>query len=257
MLMNVHFGVAVNAARGIATQVENAVLQFVNNFTTAINPQITKSYAAGDKERMFSLVCQGAKFSYFAMLLMALPIICEADTILRIWLVEVPEYTVIFVQLSLILGMCDCVGISGYTACAATGKMRKYALVLTPIGLLEFPLTWLFFLYGASVVSAYYLYIFVKVLVIIARLFMLHDMIGLKPVIFVKKVFRPMFLTSLLALVPSVAIVCCMPPSLLRLLLSVLLGVSSVVTASLFVGMTTNERNVIIGHFHKVLAKIR
>ena len=65
ILINLFFGVTVNAARGIATQLNAAVMQFVNNFTIAINPQITKSYASGDRKYMFMLVCRGAKYSYF------------------------------------------------------------------------------------------------------------------------------------------------------------------------------------------------
>lgn len=257
MLMNVHFGVAVNAARGIATQMENAVLQFVNNFTTAINPQITKSYAAGDKERMFSLVCRGAKFSYFAMLLMALPIICEADTILRIWLVQVPEYTVIFVQLSLVLGMCDCVGASGYTACIATGKMRRYALILTPIAFLEFPLTWIFFVCGAPVVSTYYLYILVKVTVVITRLFVMKDLLGFSPALFFKTVFHPIVMTTALAILPSLLILMCMSSSFLRLGVSVVAGMLSVILSSFYVGMTFNERKVFQEKIKTVYARMK
>ena len=255
MLINVFFGVTVNAARGIAVQVENAVLQFVNNFTVAINPQITKSYATGDMERMYNLVCRGAKFSYFAMLLMALPIVCEAEKILKIWLTIVPEYTVIFVQLSLVLGVFDCVGASGYTACAATGKMKRYALILTPIGLLEFPLTWVFFLTGAPVVSTYYLYIFVKFLVVMARLFLLRDMVGLSPVVFIKNVFYPILLTTLVAVLPSMLVIYFFPQSLWRLFVSVIVALSAVSFASLYVGMTVGERQIILERVYKFLRK--
>lgn len=255
MLINVFFGVTVNAARGIAVQVENAVLQFVNNFTVAINPQITKSYATGDMERMYSLVCRGAKFSYFAMLLMALPIVCEAEKILNIWLTVVPEHTVIFVQLSLVLGVFDCVGASGYTACAATGKMKRYALILTPIGLLEFPLTWVFFLMGAPVVSTYYLYIFVKFLVLMARLFLLRDMVGLSPVVFIKNVFYPIVLTTLVAVLPSMLVIYFFPQSLWRLFVSVIVALSAVSFASLYVGMTVGERQIIMERVYKFLRK--
>ena len=255
MLINVFFGVTVNAARGIAVQVENAVLQFVNNFTVAINPQITKSYATGDMERMYNLVCRGAKFSYFAMLLMALPIVCEAEKILNIWLTVVPEHTVIFVQLSLVLGVFDCVGASGYTACAATGKMKRYALILTPIGLLEFPLTWVFFLIGAPVVSTYYLYIFVKFLVVMARLFLLRDMVGLSPIVFIKNVFCPIVLTTLVAVLPSILVIYFFPQSLWRLFVSVIVALSAVSFASLYVGMTVGERQIIMERVYKFLRK--
>lgn len=253
MLINVFFGVTVNAARGIAVQVENAVLQFVNNFTVAINPQITKSYASGDMERMYSLVCRGAKFSYFAMLLVALPIVCEAEKILNIWLTVVPEHTVIFVQLSLVLGVFDCIGASGYTACAAAGKMKRYALILTPIGLLEFPLTWMFFWMGAPVVSTYYLYIFVKFLVVIARLFLLRDMVGLTPVIFVKNVFRPILFTTLVAVLPSIFVIYVFPQSFWRLFISVIVALSTVSLASLYIGMTVGERQIIMERVYKLL----
>ena len=255
MLINVFFGVTVNAARGIAVQVENAVLQFVNNFTVAINPQITKSYATGDMERMYNLVCRGAKFSYFAMLLMALPIVCEAEKILNIWLTVVPEHTVIFVQLSLVLGVFDCVGASGYTACAATGKMKRYALILTPIGLLEFPLTWVFFLMGAPVVSTYYLYIFIKFLVLMARLFLLRDMVGLSPVVFIKNVFCPIVLTTLVAVLPSILVIYFFPQSLWRLFVSVIVALFTVSFASLYVGMTVGERQIIMERIYKFLRK--
>ena len=77
MLINVFFGVTVNASRGISSQVESAVLQFVNNFTMAVNPQIIKSYATGDMQGLYTLVCRGAKFAYFAMFIMVLPLVCE------------------------------------------------------------------------------------------------------------------------------------------------------------------------------------
>ena len=253
MLINVFFGVTVNAARGIAVQVENAVLQFVNNFTVAINPQITKSYASGEMERMYSLVCRGAKFSYFAMLLVALPIVCEAEKILNIWLTVVPEHTVIFVRLSLVLGVFDCIGASGYTACAAAGKMKRYALILTPIGLLEFPLTWMFFGMGAPAVSTYYLYIFVKFLVVIARLFLLRDMVGLTPVIFVKNVFSPILFTTLVAVLPSIFVIYVFPQSFWRLFISVIVALSTVSLASLYIGMTVGERQIIMERVYKLL----
>ena len=253
MLMNVFFGVTVNAARGIATQVENAVLQFVNNFTTAINPQITKSFALGDLNAMHTLVCRGARFSYFVMLIMALPIICETETILNLWLTEIPDHTIIFVQLSLIMGMCDSLGASGYTACAATGKLKRYSLIITPIGLLEFPLTWLFFAYGAPVVSTYYLYIFVKILVLIARMYLMRDMVGLKVNTYVTSVLIPVITTSIIATIPSVLVLILFHQSISRLFISVVVGVFSVAFSVLSVGMTHTERSAILGKVRHII----
>ena len=98
MLMNVFFGVAVNAARGIAVQVDGSVMSFVSNFTTALNPQITKSYASEEKGYMFSLMCAGAKYSFFLLLILSLPILFQTETILYIWLGQVPEYACNFIR---------------------------------------------------------------------------------------------------------------------------------------------------------------
>lgn len=255
MLMNVYFGVTVNAARGIAVQVENAVLQFVNNFTTAINPQITKSYAAGEFSRTHELVCRGAKFSYLAMLIFTVPLICETETILNVWLVEVPDYAVIFTQLSLIMGMIECLGSSGFTASMASGKIKKYALVLTPIAFVEFPLTWIFFACGASVVWTYYLYIIVKIAVLITRAHLLKEFIGLKFSTFCKRALQPSILATIAAAIPVVIEVLLIPQGLVRFFISIIVGFSSAVAASLYIGMTKGERAVIYTKTQDILSK--
>lgn len=245
MLFNVFFGVTANAARGIANQVEGAVMSFVGNFTTAINPQITKSYAAGEIDGMYTLVCRGAKFSYMAMLLFAIPIILEAEMILEIWLPEVPPHTISFVRLCLILGMLDCLGQSSFTACMATGKLRKYALIVTPLGALEFPLAWIFFHYGAPVVSAYYLYVVVKILVLVARLYLMRTMLGFAPMTFVKKVYLRIIPMTVVSLILPLLSAFFLPSSFVRLLITTIFSVVSVCLCALYIGMTQGERKVI------------
>ena len=90
VLLNIFFGPAVNAARGIAYQVNNAVNSFIQNFTTAINPQVIKNYANGEIDVMINLLFRGTKFSYFLLLFLGLPIILEAEFVLDLWLVDVP-----------------------------------------------------------------------------------------------------------------------------------------------------------------------
>lgn len=256
MLMNVHFGVIVNAARGIAVQVETAVMQFVNNFTTAINPQITKSYASGDLPGMHKLVCRGAKFSYFSMFFLALPIIIEAEQILKLWLVNVPEHAVAFVQLSLIMGMCDCIGNSGYTACMATGKLRKYSLIITSVACLEFPLAWIFFSLGAIPEYAYYIYIAVKIAVLIVRMYLMDNMVDLKVGVYFKNVFIPIILTTVASIILPIIIFMFMQPGLVRF---VAVGFASVVSVSLstmYIGMTKSERKSVIHKLKGLYSKL-
>lgn len=255
MLINVFFGVTANAARGLANQVENAVLQFVNNFTVAINPQITKSYANKEMDAMYLLVCRAAKFSYLAMLIFALPLMFETETILNIWLTTVPPNTIIFVRLSLILGMMDCLGKSSFTACLATGKLKRYALIITSIAILEFPLTWLFFALGFSVVSAYYIYIFVKAGVLAARLYLMKSMLGFQPRHFIKQVYLRIIPITILSILPMLFIFNVLEMSFIRLFVSIITGVLSVSFFTYFGGLTHSERKAITKKLYIIRGK--
>ena len=171
MLINVFFGVTLNAARGVATQVQNAVMQFVNSFTVAMNPQITKSYAAGEMDYMYRLVCRGARFSFFLLFIFTVPIVCEADYILRLWLKIVPEHAPVFLRLTLFGALMTLLGNSMLTAVSATGKIRRYQLWVTIVGCWVFPLTWVAFLVGFPASATYVIYIIIYFLLVFVRLY--------------------------------------------------------------------------------------
>ena len=161
MLINIFFGVTLNAARGVATQAQNAVMQFVNNFTVAVNPQITKSYASGEMEYMHKLVCRGARFSYFLLFLFVVPIVCEADYILRLWLKIVPENAPLFLRLALFGSLMMSLGNSLLTGIFATGNIKRYQLWVTIVGCLVFPLTWIAFKLGFPPATTYIIFIII------------------------------------------------------------------------------------------------
>ena len=140
IVINLFCGPVINAARAIAFQVNVAVNGFATNFMTAINPQITKSYASGDYLYMLTLVQSGARFSFYLLLLLSLPIIIETNTILTLWLKNVPEYTVIFVRLVLVFAMCEVLSGTQITALQATGNIRNYQIVVGSLQLLNLPI---------------------------------------------------------------------------------------------------------------------
>ena len=107
ILLNMFFGPFVNAARGIAVQVQGAVTQFSTNFQTALNPQITKSYALGDFTYMHSLIFRSSKFTFLLLAVISFPILLETEMILQLWLNMVPAYTVVFVRLMLCITIID------------------------------------------------------------------------------------------------------------------------------------------------------
>ena len=149
IILNLFFGPTVNAARGIAVKMDSVITHFVTNFMMALNPQITKSYANGDKEYMFKLMFKGARYSYYILLLLGLPVILNAHYILVLWLKLVPDHTVLFVQLILLLGLSECISHPLITAMLATGKIRNYQLVVGGLQLLNLPVACICLYFGA------------------------------------------------------------------------------------------------------------
>ena len=242
MLVNMYFGISVNAARGIATQVEQSVQQFTNNFTTAINPQITKSFASGDSERLYYLVCKGAKFSFFLLFGFSLPIIMETDFILKIWLKIVPDYTALFTRLAFVSAMVGVLGNSCYTACLASGKLKKYTLYTSLISCLVFFLTWVIYRIGGSVESSYYVYIADWGLLLLVKLVLAKELVGIEPTRFLKDVVLKIIPPVLLSIVIPLVIIILLPQSLERFCLSFFVCVICAFFNIYYLGLTSGEK---------------
>ena len=251
MLINNFFGVAVNAARGIAGQMESAIIRFSTDFTTAINPQITKSYASGDRIGMYKLVCRGARFSYFLFLCLALPLLLETPTVLKLWLTTVPEHTIWMFRFSVCGTMVTLLGNTGYTACMATGNIKRYAIVITSIGCLVFPFTWVVYELGAPVESTYIVYIFIYLILNLVRLWIMKGLTGMPPLMFIKDVFlRILIVTPCCLVLPSI-VVNTMDESILRLIITTIVTEISSLSAIYYLGLEKSERNYI----NKIIVK--
>ncbi|MBS5530673.1 lipopolysaccharide biosynthesis protein [bacterium] len=148
VIVNQFFGVVVNASVGISTQVCGAINGFVGNFQMAFCPQIVKSYAAGEMKYLQKLVLAGAKYSFALLLLLALPLLINTRYVIQLWLGQVPEYAVIFIQLSLLRLLLNSLACSMYTAIQATGKIIAYQIWVSSILFLTLPLIYLAFRRG-------------------------------------------------------------------------------------------------------------
>jgi len=246
ILINIFFGVALNAARGIATQVEGAVSHFVDNFTTALNPQITKNYAAGETAQLFILICRGAKFSYLLFLIMAVPLMIETETVLTLWLKVVPDDAVIFVRLSLIGAMVNILGNTGYTACMATGNIKKYVIYITSVGSLVFPLSWFAFARGMPAYSAYIIYILVYIAVNITRLYIMKGLLDFPIKLFLRDVLIPVSLTTITGAIVPVILANMLQPTVARLFVTIVVSIFAITLATCFIGLTKHERDMTI-----------
>lgn len=152
ILINLFFGVTVNAARQVAYQVEGAINNLANNFTTSVTPQIVKSYAKGDKKRFFQLIYESGRYSYYLMFLIAFPVILEADYILKVWLVEVPDYTVMFTRFVLSIALFRIIVRSTINGVHATGDVKTLNLTSGVYSVCTFlPIVYILFKIGLPV----------------------------------------------------------------------------------------------------------
>ena len=133
----------MNAARGIAFQVNTATQNFVTSFMMAINPQITKSYAAGNYDYMMQLIFKGGRFSFYLLLILTLPIFLNTNYILKLWLGIVPEHTVEFIRLILIFTLSESISQPLITAQHATGRIRNYQIIVGGLQMMNLPIAYL------------------------------------------------------------------------------------------------------------------
>lgn len=242
LVVNLFFGVALNAARGVALQIENIVRQFVSNFLTALNPQITKSWAGGDREYCFELVRKGAKYSYLVIFAFFIPFLFEADALLGLWLVEVPPMAADFVRLSLIALMIDLTGNSVLTLTLAVGRLRKYYLVTGLVSYLCLPLVWLAFKLGAPAQWAYIVFIIIYFAVLVLKLLLVRELSGFPLGKFLRAVALPLAEVSVCSLLLPLALYLLLPEGLLRAVLVIAAGWASMGLAVFFFALTPGER---------------
>lgn len=200
ILLNLFYGPALNAARGVANQVSNAIGSFVGNFMIALNPQITKSYAAAEYGYMFSLIFRGARFSYYLLLWLALPVLLNTQYILSIWLNVVPEHTILFVQLVLVFSMCETISNPLITVMLATGKIRNYQIVVGGLQMMNFPLSYIFLKMGFLPEIIVMVAISLSLICLGARLILLRDMIQLPVARFLRHVCGNIIVVTILSL---------------------------------------------------------
>ena len=245
ILSNMFFGVNVNAARGIAEKVNVVIVQFVNNFMTAMNPQITKSYAQGDHEYMCQLVYSGARLSCYLLLLFAIPIGFEAEYILKLWLIEVPDYAVEFVRWTLASSLCLVVGNSILTALLATGNIKRYQIIISVIGIINFPLTYGAFKLGFSPTSAYIIYFLTYFFLIFVRYALVKKQVSIDFKSYVLNVVIRVIFVALLASIIPYIIICYNDISFTRFVLNTIISIITLLSSAYLLGLTNLEKKFI------------
>lgn len=242
IIINIFCGPIVNAARGIADQVNTAVLRFVNNFQMAINPQIIKNFSIGQQGQMELLVGRGTRLSYFLMLFLSLPLITEMDFILNLWLVQVPDYAVGFCRLVLVYSLVTIITNLLVQVIRATGDIRLYQIITALCNLLNFPLTYIFLKLGYSPIYSIYIAIIIQFFIGLLRLYFVHKMTNYDIKLFLHRDFGRIVMVTLLAVPLPFCFILYLESSMLRFIYVCIVNIVMSIIITYKLGLTDVEQ---------------
>ena len=243
VVLNMFFGPVVNAARGIVFQVQSVVNGFSGNFQMAMNPQITKNYANGNIDSMHSLIFASSKYSYYLLFMISLPVILEADTILNVWLAEVPPHTINFLRIVLFTTIINAMAGPFTISAQANGNIKLYQMVVGGILLLSLPLSYIGLKIFHQPEIVYIVDLIIVLTAQIARLYFMRWMVGLSIRIYMKKVVLPVIAVTVISMIVPLLIYNNMSKGSFLSFFSVCaVSVTSIALTIYFVGINKNER---------------
>lgn len=257
IIINLYCGPTVNAARGIAYQVNAAVQGFVTNFMTALNPQITKSFASGDMKYMKVLMFQGSRLSFYMLLLLSAPIILNTHYILGLWLKLVPEHTVEFVRLVLIYAISESISSPIVTGMLATGNIKKYQIIVGLLQMMNLPISYIFMLYGFAPEMVFVTAIIISQLCLIARLYIAHYALRISLKHFFMQVYLNVMVVTCISIIIPLIIVFILQESFYSFILSSIISLICTLLTIYFIGCNRKERvfinKKISSYYHKFI----
>ena len=242
MMLNIFFGPIVNAARGIAVQVQSAVQQFVGGFQTALNPQITKNYASNNLPQMHSLMFRSARFSVLLLFFLSLPVLMETNFILTLWLKTVPDDAVVFTQIMICISLIYTTANPCIIANQATGKVKIYQMVVGGILLLILPISYVVLKLGAPAYSVFIVHFCIESVAQFSRMYMLRNLMHLPLWQYMKNIYIPIVSTVVIAIILPLGVRMQVAEGWLRFLAVGFTCVLSVGASSYFIGFTKQER---------------
>ena len=255
ILVNVFYGVTLNAALGIANQVASKVVQFFSNFQTAFSPQIVKYYAEGQEEEFFKLIFRTSRLSYFLMLLISFPLILKIDVILKLWLVEVPQYTCIFCQLILIFYLIESLSGPLWMSIQATGDIRNYQILMSVLIFANIPFINICLKTGMPVWTVWGVRILIDIITFIVRCIYLKGKIHLPLNKYAKNVLFPVFLSTIMVLPLPIIFEQTVDNGYVNFIGSIILSLVCTTIITFYVGLKQNERQKIVAIIKRKINK--
>lgn len=198
--INVFFGVIYNAASGVAAHLSGSINQFVSHFSMAFNPQIVKLHTANEREKLFSLIYRSSKISYLLYIIVAFPFLCLSDTIIDLWLDEVPPMAVIFSNLCIIDYAIESFASPLWASIQASGKIKYFNLGLMGIFALNIPILYIVLLLGGLPWCVYLVKIIIDFINLIFRIIYATKCIKMPLSLYLKNIMKPTMTVTILTL---------------------------------------------------------
>lgn len=199
MILNIFLGVTINAAMGIAAQVNAAVYSFVSNFQVAFKPQIVKTYATGDFLKHEKLIMQTSRLSYYLLFVLVLPVLFNTEEILIIWLKTLPEYAVEFTQIIIGISLIEALAGPFASSTSASGKIRNYQIIISFLLLLNLPLAYFLLLKGYSPINVIIGKAIITFLVFTVRIGFVYNRLDFSLLPYIKELIGKVFGVSIIA----------------------------------------------------------
>lgn len=257
MLLNVFFGPIVNAAQAVATQVRSVIVKFVSSFQMALNPQLTKTYAQGDIEYMKTLMFKSARFSYYLLFLISLPVLFETDYILNLWLKEVPQDSVVFLRLLICTSLIYALANPLIQVNQATGKVKKYQAVCGGLLLMILPISYLLLKLGFPAYSVFIVHFFIEIITQLARMLILRPLVGIKIREYMVHIYKQVSIVTGVALILPLFLYLNMEESVSRFLIVCSGCVISVIVASFYFGLQKSEQAFVLSKIKQIVHKTK
>lgn len=256
IIINLFCGPIINATNAIANQVYNAFQQFISSFTTAINPQITQSYAAGNIDYCISLLLKGTRFSYFLILIISLPFLIETDFILTLWLKTPPDNSSIFVRLTIVLSMISILSTTLVRLILSTGNIRNYQIVIGSLILANLPISYsLIKWFNMPAEGTIVVAIIIEFISMFLRLIMVNRIIHINIKKFISNVLGNAILVTFISLTFPLLLCYYLPSSSYRFILVCFVCILISSISIIFIGCSKSERQLIFGKVRSIIIR--
>lgn len=254
ILLNMFFGAAINAARGVAVQVQTIALSFGRNFQTALNPQLIKSYASGNYEYSYTLLNASTKYTYFMLLFICLPLMLEAPLVLDWWLVDVPDSTVIFLRLILCSSIVAAISSPTSVVVNATGKIKKFQICEASTYLLILPISYIALkFFHVSPPMVFVISLLIEIVTQIVRVSVVMPQIKMPVKLYLTDSIIPILLVTVVSVIVPLVLYYFLNQSVLTFFIICTSCVISVSLSIYVLGLKLNERQMVNGYIKKLL----